>query len=438
MASAPLNWLLKIGGDTLNTVSQTLSGAVNELKQDLSSAVTTLIGRFSTINNIEDVNITSPSDGQFLGYDGTNEEWKNVNGNFMNTNGSNAANEVTFAGAFTVGSRASGSTVGSHSTAEGEGTISSGGASHAEGISTTASANGAHAEGWKTTASGAHSHAEGYNTTASGYYSHAEGYSTEAAENYAHAEGQSTIASGTAAHAEGVRTKATKDYSHAEGADTTASGYYSHAEGSSATASGNYSHAEGGSTTASGNGAHAEGENTTASGAYSHAEGQGTTASGSWTHAGGRYVNAARNYSFVHGNYDDSSKKFRSTTMDGYGQAFGFAMSGDEVKTDTAITTSKNGCQGCIEDTATVTLSIEPQGMYLLIVDAFTISTGALYGATVNLITGHGLATGTPTNTVIKATSNAPATIATAANNKITIKNGAATRATQFTLIRVA
>lgn len=67
MASAPLNWLLKIGGDTLTTVAQTLSGAINEVK-----------GLFSSINNIEDVTISNPDDGQFLGYDSTNSEWKNI------------------------------------------------------------------------------------------------------------------------------------------------------------------------------------------------------------------------------------------------------------------------------------------------------------------------------------------------------------------------
>lgn len=32
MASAPLNWLLKVGGDALTTTAQTISGAINELK----------------------------------------------------------------------------------------------------------------------------------------------------------------------------------------------------------------------------------------------------------------------------------------------------------------------------------------------------------------------------------------------------------------------
>ena len=73
MASAPLNWLLKIGGDALNTTAQTLSAAVNELK-----------GLFATINNIGDVDISTPADGQLMGYDGTASKWKNVNAPVIN------------------------------------------------------------------------------------------------------------------------------------------------------------------------------------------------------------------------------------------------------------------------------------------------------------------------------------------------------------------
>lgn len=38
MSSVPLNHLLKIGDETLNTTAQTLSGAVNELKESSDSA----------------------------------------------------------------------------------------------------------------------------------------------------------------------------------------------------------------------------------------------------------------------------------------------------------------------------------------------------------------------------------------------------------------
>jgi len=77
------------------------------------------------------------------------------------------------------------------------------------------------------------------------------------------------------------------NYSFACGNNTTANGDSSHAEGSSTEASGNSSHAEGGETTASGDYSHAEGYSTTASGGRSHAQGEGTEASGSWSHAEG-------------------------------------------------------------------------------------------------------------------------------------------------------
>ena len=39
MASAPLNWLLKIGSDALQTTAQTISAAINELNANLGSIV---------------------------------------------------------------------------------------------------------------------------------------------------------------------------------------------------------------------------------------------------------------------------------------------------------------------------------------------------------------------------------------------------------------
>jgi len=59
----------------------------------------------------------------------------------MNTNGSNAASDVTFGGSFTVGTRGSG-TVGINSIAQGYQTVASGEYSHAEGYQTTASVGG--------------------------------------------------------------------------------------------------------------------------------------------------------------------------------------------------------------------------------------------------------------------------------------------------------
>jgi len=96
----------------------------------------------------------------------------------------------------TVGTRATGSTVGTYSVAEGYWATSSGENSHAEGSVTTASGHQSHAEGSNTTASGTNSHAEGTYTTASGNGSHAEGAYTIADGTNSHASGDSTTAYG--------------------------------------------------------------------------------------------------------------------------------------------------------------------------------------------------------------------------------------------------
>ena len=59
------------------------------------------------------------------------------------------------------------------------------------------------------------------------------------------AEGNATTASGSASHAEGYATTASGDSSHAEGSSATASGYVSHAEGLHTVASSAYQHVEG-------------------------------------------------------------------------------------------------------------------------------------------------------------------------------------------------
>lgn len=108
----------------------------------------------------------------------------------MDTDGSNADSDVTFAGTLTVGSRESGETVGKNSSSFGGRNIASGNYSHAEGNQTTASNAYSHAEGFVTTASGMASHAEGSDATASGAYSHAEGFYTTAGYNYQHVQGK--------------------------------------------------------------------------------------------------------------------------------------------------------------------------------------------------------------------------------------------------------
>ena len=185
-----------------------------------------------TLAGLQDTNLGTLADGDALVYDNTSQKWVNrASGSLsskMDTDGSNAASHVTFSGAFTVGSRLSGSTVGTNSTVEGELNTASGTDSHAEGYYTNASGNYSHAEGcgynnvYKVIASGKGAHAEGVATTTQPVYASGTG---------SHAEGQATTASGYASHAEGSNTTATSQDAHAEGYYTTASGSESHAEG---------------------------------------------------------------------------------------------------------------------------------------------------------------------------------------------------------------
>lgn len=99
---------------------------------------------------------------------------------------------------YTLGSRNSGTTIGTFSVAAGSVVEASGHASFAEGF--------------QTKATGLNSHAEGSDTKASGNYSHAEGASTTASGGISHAEGYHTIASGYVSHAGGYYTKASGDY----------------------------------------------------------------------------------------------------------------------------------------------------------------------------------------------------------------------------------
>lgn len=168
----------------------------------------------------------------------------------MDTDGNNAASDVTFSGAFTVGSRASGSTVGTNSFTQGSLNKATGNYSHAEGYKTEATGSGAHAEGYITMGSGTG------RILASGLGAHAEGLSNDST-NY-------TRATADGAHAEGCNTQATGNNSHAEGCLTIASNRQCHAEGDTTVASGDQAHSEGFETTASGDTSHAGGYRTTA------------------------------------------------------------------------------------------------------------------------------------------------------------------------------
>ena len=55
----------------LQTTSKTITGAINEVAQGGGG------GGSSTLAGLSDVNLTSLSDGDFLVYDGTEQEWVN-------------------------------------------------------------------------------------------------------------------------------------------------------------------------------------------------------------------------------------------------------------------------------------------------------------------------------------------------------------------------
>ena len=229
--------------------------------------------------------------------------------------------------------RLTNSTVGDHSTAEGNSTTASGKCSHAEGYSTTASGSSSHAEGSNYNSSG--TALSNRTVTISDV-----NYTISGPNAYginSHAEGTQSFAYGYSSHAEGYQTTASGTGSHAEG-NSTASGSSSHAEGNS-TASGNYSHAEGWNTTASNNNSHAEGGNTTTSGTCSHAEGANTTATNYASHAGGHY-NAAMTTGGSNSNTTGTAFVIgNGTSSDALSNAFSVQYSGI-VKAQSTITAS--------------------------------------------------------------------------------------------------
>lgn len=113
--------------------------------------------------------------------------------------GAMAAKNPVATGSFSMG-RASGTTVGSYSHAEGSITIASGAYSHAEGYYTRATNTSSHVEGYKANSDGYGSHAEGVGTTATGRAQHVEGEynirdgtgATPARDTYLHIAGNGT------------------------------------------------------------------------------------------------------------------------------------------------------------------------------------------------------------------------------------------------------
>jgi hypothetical protein len=296
---------------------------------------------------------------------------------------------------------ASGSTIGTKATAEGEDTQAEAYASHAEGYQTKAIGFYSHAEGWQSTASADYSHAEGKafafgsfghaeNTSTvmdNAEAAHAEGVLTRAEGVGSHSEGGHTIAGGDYSHAEGSGTTASKAYSHAEGENTTASGEGSHAEGKTTVASNEAAHAEGGETEASGAAAHAEGIETTAQGMGSHSEGRSTLAIGNYSHAGGNYTTAAHNGSFVHGigtenNHltaygvgsfvvgDNSEVKISNYDSEIGGFCFG-------ISTEGGCTNPINGCAKVLAKNESLTLKNNFAGFGIYMLYVFLATSGS-------------------------------------------------------------
>ena len=377
---------------------------------------------------------------------------------------------------------------GKSSHSEGSGTTATGEQSHAEGYLTRASGVSSHSEGIYTESSGVASHSSGRggrisdvvdNTNvyasgstisafgtgshvegvansdwykcgiiqAQGIASHAEGAAYCDSYRQAHGSGH-IIARGIGSHVEGY-VKPTMDSETNVCAEFLAFGDGSHVEGclntntsSKTIASGDGSHIEGINTNpedvperiASGNGSHLEGCASMASGDFSHAEGYNTVALGNASHVGGNGATAYRSNSFVQG----GTNKFVGTNMQVSGDSvFGFQPSGNLYGTNTTIDDGQNGVSGTIANSATITINLATQGMYLLMTSTYTISTGAIYGAQTRMLVAHGLATGTPIATVAATSGQAQPAVTCVANNKITIKNVSANYVSQFALIRI-
>lgn len=174
-------------------------------------------GGASTLADLSDTTISSPTAAQPLTYDATNSKW--INGGIIPAANGGTGNNSGYVRA----GRKANTNIGTGATAEGLRTTASGNQSHAEGIDTVASHTGAHAEGGNTQATGVNSHAEGGGgVVASGGSSHAEGASTQASGAYSHAEGQGAKAQASAAHAQNFQTAASGNYSSAAGCYTTA------------------------------------------------------------------------------------------------------------------------------------------------------------------------------------------------------------------------
>jgi hypothetical protein len=321
------------------------------------------------LNDLSDVIITSPTNGQALIYNAG--EWINgsptnaVSASYANTASYVAAtgnnNEIQYNSNGSFAATASFAFIhASESLQHGNSTVASGILSHAQGDNTIAYGYGSHAEGSSTIALGDSSHAEGAGTktgdnngylasitngTASLSASYGDVSNVYLAGNLLYVNdvdydqflGIDTILINSSSF-DGTSTQIFLDdnslttttavvlnlsdpstwngdqrfgapKSHAEGSAAIALGLYSHAEGTSARAIGNTSHAEGRASYAIGVGSHAEGFNTQTTGLYSHAEGYGTVAAGFAQHASGHYNKSNTSSLVIIGNGTDNSNR---------------------------------------------------------------------------------------------------------------------------------
>lgn len=198
--------VMDIGADG-KTVTFFGTSPSSATKETLRIGEVASFGEEVVLGNVGDRYTKIGSSGLSI-YDGVNHLIGQIGyGNAKNKNG-----DIVEDCFYTLGSRKSGTTIGTFSVAAGSVVEASGHASFAEGFQTKATGLNSHAEGSDTKASGNYSHAEGADTTAAGLDSHAEGYHTTASGDISHAEGYYTIASGYVSHAGGYYTKASGNY----------------------------------------------------------------------------------------------------------------------------------------------------------------------------------------------------------------------------------
>ena len=261
----------------------------------------------STLAGLTDTNISSPSDGQVLTYDGNTGEWINAAGG----SGASALSDLTDT---TISSPSDGQYLKYDGTsskwinAAGGG----GGASTLADLTDTTITTPTASQPLTYDATSSKWINGGVIPTANGGTGNAVGYiqtgkkSNTTAGTRVTIEGTNNEVTNTNSHAEGESNKITGYDSHAEGFTNTVSGNNAHAEGGVNTASGHYSHAEGLQNKAQNQDAHAEGINTTASGSHSHTQNNYTTASGENSSAAGEHTTAGYKNQFVIGKYNDN------------------------------------------------------------------------------------------------------------------------------------